>query len=116
MYYHSYYENDMHMGELYVKRRVAEYKKINFNDYVDIKKKMVDAYMKIYFEYVIDKFPLDDPCYYKIRQHYIEHNGIEPPNDTSLAIKWDEHIQSWDDFKRNNPDFKGNKISTFRFM
>jgi hypothetical protein len=105
------------MGELYVKRRVAEYRKVNFNDYVDIKAEIVDTYMKIYFEYVIiDKFPPADSCYYKIRQHYIEHNGIEPPNDISLAIKLDKDIQSWGDFKRHNPDFKGNKISTFRFM
>jgi hypothetical protein len=104
------------MDELYVKRRVAEYRGVNFNDYVDIKEEMVDAYMKIHFEYVTDKFPPADSCYCKIRQHYIEHNGIEPPKDISLAIEWDKDIQSWDDFKRHNPDFKGNKISTFRFL
>jgi hypothetical protein len=67
-------------------------------------------------EYVIDKLPPADSPYYKIRQHYIEHNGIEPPKDINLEIMWDKDIQSWDDFKHNNPDFKGNKISAFRFM
>jgi hypothetical protein len=107
IYYHSEYENDMHMGELYVKRRVAEYREVNFNNYVDIKEEMVDAYMKIYFEYVTDKFPPADSCYYKIRQHYFEHNGIEPPKDIKMEIMWDKDIQSWDNFKRNNPYFKG---------
>jgi hypothetical protein len=102
MYYHSEYENDMHMGELYVKRRVAEYRGVNSKDYVDIKEEMVDAYMKIYFEYVTDKFPPPDSCYYKIRQNYIEHNGIEPPKELSLAIMLDTNTS--------------NRISTFRFM
>jgi hypothetical protein len=61
------------MGELYVKRRVAEYRKVNSNDYVDIKAEMVDAYMKTNFEHATDKFPPPDSPSYKIRQHYIEH-------------------------------------------
>jgi hypothetical protein len=84
MYYHSEYENDMGMGELYVKCWIIEYRGVNFNDYIDIKEEIVDAYMKLYFEYISDKFPPADSCYYKIRQHYIEHNGIELPKDISL--------------------------------
>jgi hypothetical protein len=90
MYYHSYYENDIHIGELYVKRRVVEYRKINSNDYENISEGMVNAYLKLHMEHVIDKFPPADSCYYKIRQNFLEHNGMEPPKEISLEIKWDK--------------------------
>jgi hypothetical protein len=90
MYCDSKYKNDMDMGDLYVKLRVIDYRGENFHDYVNIKEEMVDTYMKLYFENVIDKLPPTDSCYYKIRQHYIEHNGIEPPKEISLVIGWDK--------------------------
>jgi hypothetical protein len=52
MYYDFGYKNDMHMGELFVKRRVAEYRKVNSNDYEDIREEMVNVYMKLHMEYV----------------------------------------------------------------
>jgi hypothetical protein len=62
------------LGELCVKHQVVDYRGVNFDEYVNIKEEMVDAYLKLYMEYVIDKLPPSDSCYYKIRQHYIEHN------------------------------------------
>jgi hypothetical protein len=95
----------MRINELNVKRRVPESKGVNFDDYVNIKEEIVDAYMKLYFEYVIDKLPPADSCYYKIRQHYIEHNGVEPSKEISLVIVWDKDLQPSDSFKRYFPNF-----------
>jgi hypothetical protein len=47
---------------------------------------MVNCYNKLYNEYVFDKLHPADSCYYKIRQHFLEHNGMEPPKDISLEI------------------------------
>jgi hypothetical protein len=106
MYYHSNYENDIHMDELYVKRRVAEYRGVNSNDYDNIREEMVDAYLKLHMEYVIDKLPPAQSCYYQIRQHFIEHNGMEPLKEISLEIMWDKDIQPSDNLKHHFPDFK----------
>jgi hypothetical protein len=95
------------MGELYVKRRVAEYGGVYFIDYVDIKEEMMNAYMKLHMEYVIDEFPPADSCYYKIRKHYIEHNGLELQKEISLVIGLDEYIQPSNNFKCHFPNFKG---------
>jgi hypothetical protein len=91
IYYNSNYKNDMHMGELYVKRRVAEYRKVNFNDYVDIKAEIVDGYMEIYMEYVVDgKLPPVHSDFFWIFQQYIEHNGVQPSKEIKMKINWDD--------------------------
>jgi hypothetical protein len=90
MYYHSYYENDMHMGNLYVKLRIADYKGENIENIEKIKKEILDGYDKLYNEYVIDEIlPPIHSDFFWIFQHYIEHNGVESLKNISLIIDWD---------------------------
>jgi hypothetical protein len=57
----------MHMGELYVKRRVADYRGENVKNIKKIKKEMQDGYDKLYDEYVIDgKLPPVDSDFFWI--------------------------------------------------
>jgi hypothetical protein len=77
------------MGYLYVKRRAADYRGENIENIKKNKNEMVDTYMKLYFEYVIDgKLPPTDSYYYQICQHYIEHSVVEPVKNISLIIDW----------------------------
>jgi hypothetical protein len=85
MYCDSKYKNDLHLGDLYVKRRVANYRGENVENIEEIKNEMEDTYMKLYNEHVIDgKLPPAHSCYYQIRQYYIEHSGVDPPKEITF--------------------------------
>jgi hypothetical protein len=91
IYYNSNYKNDMHMGELYIKRRVAEYRGENVKNIKKIKKKIEDGYDKLYDQYVIDgELPPVDSDFFWIFQHYIEHNGVKPSKEIKMKINWDD--------------------------
>jgi hypothetical protein len=77
------------MGELYVKRRVVEYRGENVKNIKKIKKKIEDGYDKLYYQYVIDELPPVDSDFFWIFQHYIEHNGVEPSKEIKMKIDWD---------------------------
>jgi hypothetical protein len=74
------------MGELYVKRRVAEYRGENVKNIKKIKKKIQDGYDKLYDEYIIDDLPPVHSDFFWIFQHYIEHNGVKPSKEIKMKI------------------------------
>jgi hypothetical protein len=79
--------------DLYVKLRVADYRGENVENIEKTKKEILDGYNKLHDEYVTNgNLPPADSCYYLIRKHYIEHNGVEPPKNISLIIEWDRVI------------------------
>jgi hypothetical protein len=71
IHYNSNYENEMCMGDLYVKLRVADYRGENVENIEKIKKEIQDGYNKLYDQYVIDeKLPPVDSDFFWIRQHF----------------------------------------------
>jgi hypothetical protein len=91
IYYNSNYKNNMYMGELYVKRWVAEYRGKNVKKIKKIIKEIQVGYDKLYDQYVIDgKLPPVHSDFFWIFQHYIEHNGVEPSKEIKMKINWDD--------------------------
>jgi hypothetical protein len=90
MYCDSKYKNGMHIGNLYVKLRVADYRRENLKDYVKIKKEILDGYDKLYDEYVIDEnLPPINSDFFWIFQHFTEHNGVKPSKKIKMKIDLD---------------------------
>jgi hypothetical protein len=81
----------MHMGYLYVKLRVADYREENVDNIVKIKNEILDFHDKLYEKYVVidGNLPPVDSDFFWIFKHYIEHNGVKPSKEIKMKIDWD---------------------------
>jgi hypothetical protein len=88
IYFKCEYTNDMDMGNLYIKYRVAHYRG---EDIPSVIKEINDTFLKINNKHVINgKGPPLGSDYYNMYDLYLDNCGVEPPTNVHAIIL--EHV------------------------